>query len=343
MVETMGLEAESTDNAGSGPAGPRRRRWGGSTEEEMRTVYFTHPACAGHDPGFGHPECPDRLRAINAALEGEAFMFLDRREAPRATIEQLARAHPRSYVDRILAAIPAQGYMDIDADTTVSPGSGEAALRAAGAVCAAIDVVFGGEARNAFCAIRPPGHHAEANRSMGFCLFNNVAVGAAHARAVHGIRRVAVVDFDVHHGNGTQDIFWGDPELFYASTHQSPLYPGTGSMRERGVAENILNVPLPPMAGSPEFRQAVGHVIVPALEAFRPELLVISAGFDAHTLDPLASLDFTEADYVWATTKLGEVAVRHCEGRLVSVLEGGYDLRALAGSVAAHVHELMVI
>ena len=309
----------------------------------MNTLLFTHPACFDHDPGLGHPECPERLRAILAALDGEAFAFLDRRLAPRATVEQLTRVHPRTYVERILEAVPAQGYLDLDADTVMSPGSGEAALRAAGAVCAAVDSVFAGEGRNAFCAVRPPGHHAEIGRPMGFCLFNNVAVGAAHARAVHDIDRVAVVDFDVHHGNGTQDIFWRHPELFYASTHQMPLYPGTGLPGETGEAGNIVNVPLPSQSGSPEFRHAMSGTILPAMRTFQPDLIIISAGFDAHTLDPLAGLHFIDDDYAWATRKLGELAAEFCNARLISVLEGGYNLRALAASCAAHVRELMAV
>ena len=309
----------------------------------MNTLLFTHPACIDHDTGFGHPESPERLRAVLAALNGEAFTLLDRREAPTATVEQIARAHPRAFVEQILAEIPQHGYHDIDADTVVSPGSGEAALRAAGAVCAGIDAVFAGEGRNAFCAVRPPGHHAEAGRAMGFCLFNNVAIGALHAQAVHNIRRVAVVDFDVHHGNGTQDIFWHRPDLFYASTHQSPLYPGTGGPTETGPAGNILNVPLLPNAGSPEFRHAMTDRILPALRAFNPELIMISAGFDAHSRDPLAGLQFSADDYGWATRKLGELAAEVCRSRMVSVLEGGYNLPALAASCAAHVHELMVV
>jgi len=307
----------------------------------MNTLIFTHPACFDHDPGFGHPENADRLRAILATLEAESFCLLDRREAPRATVDQIARAHPRRYVERILEMVPEHGYVDLDADTVVSPGSGEAALRAAGAVVGAVDAVFSDRSRNAFCPVRPPGHHAEAGRPMGFCLFYNIAVGAMHARAAHGVKRVAAVDFDVHHGNGTQDIFWKDPDLFYASTHQYPLYPGTGHARETGVANNILNVPLRPMSASPEFRQAFTAQILPALEAFEPELIMISAGFDGHSHDPLASLDLTEADFAWVTGKLGQLAERMCGARIVSVLEGGYDLRALANSCAAHVKELM--
>ena len=308
----------------------------------MNTAFFTHAACAAHDPGPGHPECPDRLKAVLRRFEDEAFALLDRREAPVAEIEQLVRAHPRVYVDRVLAAVPDHGYAGLDADTVLSPGSGEAALRAAGAVCSAVDAVMTGESRNAFCAVRPPGHHAETARAMGFCLFNSIAVGAAHARAVHGVRRVAVVDFDVHHGNGTQDIFWSDADLFYVSTHQSPLYPGTGMAEETGAADNILNVPLPAHAGPPEFRHAMTESVLPALSAFGPDLLMISAGFDAHRSDPLAALQLTEADFAWATVKLTDLAAESCQGRVVSSLEGGYDLHALAESCAAHVKELMV-
>jgi acetoin utilization deacetylase AcuC-like enzyme len=236
--------------------------------------------------------------------------------------------------------VPAAGHAAIDADTIVSPGSGEAALRAAGAVIAAVDAVMTGEALNAFCAVRPPGHHAERDRAMGFCLFNNVAVGAYHARAAHGIDRVAAIDFDVHHGNGTQDIFWSDPNLLYASTHQSPLYPGTGARGERGVG-NIFNVPLRAGSGTQEFRAAVEAVILPALESFAPDLVLISAGFDAHSDDPLAGLEFVAADYAWVTRQLVDLARRHCNGRIVSSLEGGYDLKALGESAAAHVGALM--
>ncbi len=307
----------------------------------MLTTLFTHAACLEHDTGLGHPECADRLRAVLAALETEEFYLLERQEAPRATIEQIARAHPAEHIDRVLAAIPEHEHAGIDADTVVSPGSGEAALRAAGAVVAAVDAVAGGHARNAFCAVRPPGHHAERDKAMGFCLFNNVAVGAYHARAAHGLQRVAVVDFDVHHGNGTQDIFRRDPDLLYCSTHQSPLYPGTGDASEMGEYGNCVNAPLPAMAGSPEFRHAMTTVILPAIDHFKPDLLMISAGFDAHSRDPLASLHLTDDDFVWATRKLGDMARTHCGARIVSVLEGGYNLRALASACAAHVRELM--
>jgi len=306
----------------------------------LTTALVTHPACVGHDPGPGHPESPARLTAVLAALEAEEFAALDRRAAPLATAEQLARAHPAAYVEAVLEAMPADGYVMLDADTIVSPGSREASLRAAGALVAAVDAVVGGEVANAFCAVRPPGHHAEAARPMGFCVFNNVVVGAQHARAAHGLGRVAVIDFDVHHGNGTQHLFEPDPDLFYASTHQWPFYPGTGAREERGQG-NILNVPLAAGSGSREFRAAIEREILPALEEFAPELVIVSAGFDAHAADPLAMLELGEADYVFVTEALLGLAGRHAQGRLVSALEGGYDLGALARSAAAHVRTLM--
>jgi acetoin utilization deacetylase AcuC-like enzyme len=306
----------------------------------MTTLLFTHEDCLAHDAGRHHPESPARLRAVLEGLSGPAFAALERRSAPEARRDDVARAHSQHFVRDILAAIPAEGHAALDADTIVSPGSGVAALRAAGAVAAAVDAVIAGEAANAFCAVRPPGHHAERERAMGFCLFNNVAVGALRARAVHGLARVAAVDFDVHHGNGTQAIFAPDPHLFYGSTHQFPLYPGTGASSERGVG-NIVNAPLRPNAGSAEFRAAMSALILPALDAFRPELVLISAGFDAHRSDPLAQLQLVEADFAWATERLVEVAARHSRGRVVSSLEGGYDLAALAASAAAHVAALM--
>lgn len=306
----------------------------------MTTLLYTHQACLAHDPGPHHPESPERLRAILGTFSAPEFAALERREAPRADLADIARVHPRGFAERLLAVVPHSGYAAIDADTILSPGSGEAALRAAGAAVAAVDAVIAGEAANAFCAVRPPGHHAEPNHAMGFCIFNNVAIAAEHARASHGLARVAVVDFDVHHGNGTQAAFEHDANLFYASTHQMPLYPGTGAASERG-AGNIVNVPLAPMSGSREFRAAFDGQILPALEAFRPELLLVSAGFDAHRSDPLAQLMLVEADYSWVTEKLLGVAARHARGRLVSTLEGGYDLDALAASAAAHVGKLM--
>lgn len=306
----------------------------------MTTLLYTHPDCLKHDPGQYHPESPARLKAVLEALTAPEFARLDRREAPEAAVDDIARVHPRRFVEALLAAVPSSGHAAIDADTVMSASSGHAALRAAGAVVAAVDAVARGEADNAFCAVRPPGHHAEPARAMGFCLFNNAAIGALRAREAHGLARVAVVDFDVHHGNGTQACFYDDASLFYASTHQSPLYPGTGSRRETGVG-NVVNVPLPPMAGSAEFRAAYSREILPALDAFRPEMLVISAGFDAHKRDPLAQLMLDEADYAWVTGQLLQIAQRHAEGRIVSTLEGGYDLSALAASAAAHVRTLM--
>ncbi len=306
----------------------------------MTTLLVSHPACLAHDPGRHHPESPARLRAVLDALDAPQFAGLERREAPEADPEDLLRVHSRRHVEAILLAVPKSGHVAIDADTVLSPASGTAALHAAGAVVAAVDAVVGGEADNAFCAVRPPGHHAEPERAMGFCLFNNAAIGALRARRVHGLGRVAVVDFDVHHGNGTQAAFAADKSLFYASTHQYPLYPGTGAASETGVG-NIVNAPLPPMAGSVAFRHAMSERILPALDAFRPELLLISAGFDGHRLDPLAQLMLEDEDFVWATQRLREIAERHCGGRLVSTLEGGYDLAALGTAAAGHVGVLM--
>ncbi len=307
----------------------------------MTTLLYSHPACGEHDPGSMHPESPARLAAVLDALAAPEFTALERREAPPATREQLTRVHPESYVEAVFEAIPETGHASLDADTTVSPGSGEAAARAAGALCAAVDAVAAGEAGNAFCAVRPPGHHAEPTRPMGFCVFNNVAIGALQARAAHGYQRVAVVDFDVHHGNGTQAMFWDDAELFFGSTHQMPLYPGTGEAGERGAHGNIVNMPLAPMSGSGQFRAALSQTILPALRRFKPDFVLISAGFDAHADDPLAGLQFHEDDYAWATEELLAVAREFCGGRLVSTLEGGYDLEALAASAAAHVTALM--
>lgn len=306
----------------------------------MTTLLYSHPICLEHDPGRHHPESPARLRAVLAALEEPEFAGLERREAPEAALADLARVHSRRHIERTLGAIPKSGHVGIDPDTILSPASGAAALRAAGAVVAAVDAVVAKEADNAFCAVRPPGHHAEPERSMGFCLFNNAAIGALRAREVHGLARVAVIDFDVHHGNGTQAAFENDGSLFYASTHQYPLYPGTGAASETGVG-NIVNVPLRPMSGSAPFRRAMTERILPALDAFRPELLVISAGFDGHKDDPLAQLLLDEQDYAWVTQGLLGIAASYAEGRFIATLEGGYDLAALGASVAAHVRVLM--
>ncbi len=306
----------------------------------MTTLIYYHPACAEHDMGYGHPESPQRLTAILSTLRRKEFADLQWREAPPATQEQLTRIHPQSYVDRLLAAVPQNGLRALDADTALSPQSGEAALRAAGSICAAVDAIMAGEAHNAFCAIRPPGHHAEPQRAMGFCLFNNVAIGAAHARLAHGLARAAIIDFDVHHGNGTQAAFETQAEYLYISSHQSPLYPGTGRRSERGVG-NIVNVPLSPHSGSAEIRTSWNTIMAPALQDFKPDFIFISAGFDAHESDPLAELNFTEDDYGWLTEEIMKVADAHCHGRVISILEGGYNLTALAASVAVHVKTLM--
>ncbi len=307
----------------------------------MTTLIVHHPSSARHDTGRGHPERIDRIERVMAALSSGPFSDLPRREAPRAGADQLARAHPGGFVEAMLAAVPESGFARIDPDTVVSPGSSEASQRAAGALVAAIDAVVAGEADNAFCAVRPPGHHAEPGRSMGFCLFNNIAVGAFHARAAHGVERIAVVDFDVHHGNGTQAMFESDRHLFFASTHEFPLYPGTGRASERGVG-NVVNVPLRGGSGSDEFRAGMAEAVLPALAAFRPELILVSAGFDAHRADPLATLRLEEDDYAWITRRLCAVADEVSGGRIVSALEGGYDLDALAASVEAHVGALTV-
>jgi acetoin utilization deacetylase AcuC-like enzyme len=305
----------------------------------MTTALYTHAAFLQHDTGPGHPERIQRLAAVLQAVKEPAFSDVVWREAPLAEIEQIERVHDADYVRHALASVPETGFVQLDGDTVMSPGSGEAALRAAGAVAAAVDAVIAGDFKNAFCAVRPPGHHAERDVAMGFCIFNNVAVGAAQARAVHGLSRVAVMDFDVHHGNGTQHMFDHDPGLFFASTHQMPLYPGTGARGERGVG-NIINAPLPPGAGSDAFRAAMEKIVLPAIESFRPELILISAGFDAHRRDPLASLEFEAEDYHWATAELCALAESCCGGRVVSTLEGGYDLQALGESAAAHLTAL---
>ncbi|MEV8520362.1 histone deacetylase family protein [Dyella marensis] len=300
---------------------------------------YTHPACLQHDPGEGHPESPSRLRSVLRALDHDRFAALDRIEAPRATREQLLRVHGADHVDSILAIAPAGGTVRLDEDTLMSPGSAEAALRAAGALVAAVDLAMAGGGR-AFCAVRPPGHHATRTQAMGFCLFNNVAVAAAHAIAEHGLKRIAIADFDVHHGNGTQDIFERDPRVLFVSSHQSPLYPETGREDERG-AGNIVNATLAAGDGSQEFRELWEGALLPRLYAFKPQLVLISAGFDAHRADPLAQLRLDTEDYAWITGRLVDLAHAHAADRLVSTLEGGYDLQALAASVGAHVAELM--
>lgn len=307
----------------------------------MTTLFVTHHDCIDHEPGELHPEHPDRLRGILRLLESEDFMLLHRDEAPHATHEQLLRVHPLSHIEHIMSKVPREGHFSFDGDTTLSPASGEAALRAAGGVCMAVDAVVRKEVRNAFSAGRPPGHHAERSQAMGFCFFNNVAVGAYHAREAHGLQRVAVMDFDVHHGNGTQHIFWDDPDAMYCSTHQEGSFPYTGLAEETGAHKNIVNCPLPAGSKGDVFKEVMEEKVLPALRAFKPDILFLSAGFDAHARDPMAQLRFSVADFVWATEALMAVAEECCEGRLVSVLEGGYDVVALSASVAAHVRKLM--
>jgi len=306
----------------------------------MDTLFYTHPSFLSHNPGPGHPESPERLRAVWKALDAPQFNLLIRREAPVGSLDQVKLIHDAEYVETIMSSIPARGLVQLDPDTSLSPGSGEALIRGIGATCAAVDAIMAGDADNAFCAVRPCGHHAEPARAMGFCIFNQIAVAAAHARVAHGLSRVAVVDFDVHHGNGTQAAFQADPGFFYTSTHQSPLYPGTGSRNEKGLG-NIVNIPLPHGTGSEAFRQAVESEMLPALEAFDPEFIFISAGFDAHYSDPLAGLNFNAEDYYWITRELMHLADRHCNGRIVSMLEGGYSMEGLEQSTAAHVKALM--
>ncbi len=307
----------------------------------MTTALITHAACLEHDTGPGHPERIARLKSVLQAMAAAEFAALKHEEAPRARVGDLELMHDPDYVAAFFDAVPSEGHEALDGDTVISPGSGEACLRAAGAVLRGVDMVMAGEVKNAFCAVRPPGHHAEPDHAMGFCIFNNVAIGAAHARKQHGLKRVAVVDFDVHHGNGTQDMFAKNAETFYASCHQSPLYPGTGSPRETGIAHNIVNVEMAPGASGAEFRHAMETTILPALEKFAPELVFISAGFDAHKDDPLAGLHYASEDFFWATAAICAIAEKVCGGRVVTTLEGGYDLSALADSAAAHVRALM--
>jgi len=307
----------------------------------VTTLLVSHSAALDHDMGEGHPERPDRYRVVERALEAEAFQMLARDSARRATQELLTLVHPLAYVEAIERAAPAKGRVRIDQDTSMSPGTYEAALRAAGGAAFAVDEVMTGKVANAFVAMRPPGHHAEATTAMGFCFFNNVAIAARHAAVAHGAERIAIVDFDVHHGNGTQHIFWADKNLLYASTHEMPLYPGTGDRSERGEHDQIVNAPLSAGDGGEAFREAMDTVILPRLRNFAPDLILVSAGFDAHYRDPLGNLQLTEADYAWATRALMKLAEKHCGGRLVSLLEGGYDLEGLSRSAAAHVQALM--
>jgi acetoin utilization deacetylase AcuC-like enzyme len=307
----------------------------------MDTLIYSHEACFEHRPGPGHPESPERLRAVLAALRAPEFANLKWREAPLGTREQVTLIHDPDFVDQVIEASPRSGYVALDAgDTVMSPGSLEAVMRCVGAACAAVDDVMNGDAANVFCATRPCGHHAEPDRAMGFCIFNQAAIAAAYAYDTHKLERIAVVDFDVHHGNGTQAAFYDRPELFYASSHQSPFYPGTGAAAEKGSSHNIVNVPLPRGCDSAYFRERISAEMLPAIRAFNPELLIISAGFDAHAMDPLAGLNLQDDDYYWVTDELRKIAAECCGGKLVSILEGGYSLDALQSSTTAHLRAL---
>ena len=306
----------------------------------MSTLYLSHEACLDHATPSGHPERADRLRAVEEALTAERFALLDRDEAPEADLDLVLLCHNEHYVTELRHMAPTSGIVYLDGDTSMSSGTWEAVMRGVGGAVAATESVMSGRHRNAFVAVRPPGHHAEIAKPMGFCFFDNVAIAARYAQRTFGIERAAIVDFDVHHGNGTQDIFWADKSVMYCSTHQMPLFPGTGAVRETGVG-NIFNSPLAAGDGGAELREAFEDRILPALDAFSPELIIVSAGFDAHERDPLGSLQMTADDFAWVTRALMESAEKNCDGRLVAVLEGGYDLVGLADSVSAHVGELM--
>ena len=306
----------------------------------MSTAFFSHQIFEAHDTGPGHPERAERLKAIKKVISSSSYDTLIRREAPRSTLQQIAMVHDLNYVEKLMDLVPERGWIQIDPDTVMCPETGEATLRAVGAVIEAVDGVISGTFDNAFCAVRPPGHHAEPSHGMGFCFFNNSAIAARHAQQAHGLERVAIVDFDVHHGNGTQAAFRGDKNVFFASSHQYPFYPGTGAIDEVGIG-NIVNVPLESGSGSKDFRNGWSSKIFPALEAFQPEFLVISAGFDGHARDPLASINLEAEDFSWITRKLLEISGNKLNGRIISCLEGGYDLVGLGESVDAHISELM--
>lgn len=308
----------------------------------MSTLLLTHTASSlNHITSEGHPERPDRIRAMEKALSLDTFKPLVREEAPMGDLETVLLCHSEAYVDDIRDMAPKEGMVYIDGDTMMSPGTWEAAMRGVGGANAGVDAVVSGKAQNVFVGTRPCGHHAEISRAMGFCIFNQAAIAARYAQKKHGVDRVAVVDFDVHHGNGSQDIFWADPNVMYSSTHQMPLFPGTGSVQERGEHDTIVNAPLSPGDGGPKFRQAFEGMILPQLKKFAPELIIISAGFDAHWRDPLANIKLDEKDFGWATRKLMDVADESANGRIVSVLEGGYDLQGLHDSIIEHVTALM--
>ncbi len=308
----------------------------------MSTLFVSHAASLGHDTGPSHPERPDRMRAVSAEMADPRFDALARNESPWGESEAITRVHPAAYFDEVEASAPQQGRVALDGgDTVMSPGTWATLMHAVGGTTHAVDSVMNGTHANAFVAMRPPGHHAEVQTPMGFCFFNTAAIAARHAQAVHGAKRVAIVDFDVHHGNGTQAIFWSDPTVLYGSTHQMPLFPGTGAVSERGAHDTIVNAPLRARDNGEQFREAMTTRILPRLESFAPDLIIVSAGFDAHWRDPLGSVELVEADYAWITEELMDVARRHCNGRIVSLMEGGYDLQGLAKSAAAHVETLM--
>ncbi|MFI3198925.1 MAG: histone deacetylase family protein [Methylococcaceae bacterium] len=306
----------------------------------MTTLYYSHPDFLFHETGASHPECADRLRSITTALDAPEFSSLIRVQAPLGTEQQIRLIHPLFHIEAIRAAIPKHGEHSLDNDTVVSPGSEKSAFRAVGAVCDAVDKVLTGLANNAFCAVRPPGHHAEPDLAMGFCLFNTIAIAAEYARCHYHLERIAIVDFDVHHGNGTQAAFYKQPSVLYASSHEMPNYPGSGYPQETGVG-NMINVPLATGDTGIEFKNKYNAIILPALRNFKPQLLLVSAGFDAHKDDPLASIMLVEEDFRWLTQELMNIADRYCDGRMISVLEGGYNLKALAASVAIHVKTLL--
>lgn len=306
----------------------------------MPTGLLYHSDCKDHITPVGHPETGARLSAILDSLNGTQFKSLNKIEAQAASLDRVALVHGKKYIQRIMDNLPESGHYSLDGDTHLSPGSARAALKAVGAVCQAIDLVMAGHLDNAFCACRPPGHHAEPDKAMGFCLFNNVAIGALYARQKHFRHRVAIIDFDVHHGNGTQTVVAGHKGLFYGSTHQSPLFPGTGHLHDQGKGV-IVNAPLAAGSGSRAFRKSYQDRIFPALEKFDPDFILVSAGFDGHIMDPLADLKLTGDDFFWVTEEIKQIAEKHCKGRLVSCLEGGYNLNILGETAASHVSALM--